>query len=155
MSKIVLAIAVIIMMMTTATLVGAEKDSVQKESGIDSNTATESSKPDKGISEVTGSGKVTEKAEAGREYIIRAWGKYGPIWQGQGTSAWYRIYYPGRFIGQPSVVDSLAVGWPDYWTVYSLGRDRGYSVLNRFDARLMVHSGSVSDGYIDWIAIRG
>lgn len=155
MSKIVLAIAVVLMMMATATLTNAEKGSAQTESGATNNAASEATKSDKAVSESSDGGKSTGQKE-GREYLIRAWGRYGPVSLAQGWSAYYRIYYPGSFLGQPSVVDSLAVAYPgNIFTIYSLGRDRGYSVNSRFDARLAVHSGSLSGAYIDWVAIRG
>lgn len=155
MSKKVLAIAIVLIMLSMATLVNAEKGAAGTESGATNSASSEATKSDKAVAENTAGGKAIGNKE-GREYLIRAWGKYGPVSLPQGWSAYYRIYYPGSFLGQPSVVDSLAVAYPDnIFTIYSLGRDRGYSVLSRFDARLAVHSGSLSSAYIDWVAIRG
>lgn len=156
MSKIVLAIAIVFMMVATATLVSAEKGAAGTESGATNSVGSATAKPESAASENTVGGKAIAKNAEGREYLIRAWGRYGPVSLSEGWSAFYRIYYPGSFLGQPSVVDSLAVRYPqDIFTSYSLGRDRGYSVLSRFDARLAVHDGSLVGAYIDWVAIRG
>ena len=161
MSKIVWAVAVIFMMMASATLVAAteSKGAASTESGA-VNAVSGAAKPEGAVAEGSvGSQAVAGKNSEGREYLARAWGKYGPLNLNEGWSAYYRIYYTtiyGPFLGQPSVVDSLAVRYPqDIFTSYSLGRDAGYSTTRRFDARLYAHSGSLTNAYIDWVAIRG
>lgn len=97
-------------------------------------------------------GKQTTQKE-GKEYLIAAWGRYGPIALSSGFSNWWRIYYPGCFLGTPSVQDSLEVQYP--WTQrFSIGVDKGYSFACRFDARVSSEAGSLTGSVIDWHARR-
>lgn len=110
---------------------------------------------DKGSAKVTGSsnGAVKDSKE-GNEYLIEAWGRYGPIYLPAGYTGWWRISYPWAcFLGTPSVRDSLEIPSP-FTQKYSIGTDKGFSYPCRFDARVTTISGSLTGSFINWHARR-
>jgi len=166
MSKIILAIAVIFMIMATGMVASAadDKGSVDVYVGTSANpevVAKDISMSEKEVAKgsavavTTTSGKVIGgKTKEGKEYVIRAWGRSGPVSVSQGYTGWRRIYFGGSFLGSPIVTDSLNIGG-NRGAIYSIGTDAGYTTTTKFDARLTAHSGSISGSYIDWVATRG
>lgn len=167
MPKTILTIAIIFMIMATGMLASAKED--KESSDVQVYTGTSASSEvvkDISLSEkeaIKGSAaKVTtyssqekRKTETGKEYIVRAWGRSGPISLPQGYTGWRRIYFGGYyFLGSPIVTDSLNIGG-NRGAIYSLGTDAGYTTTTKFDARLTAYSGSISSSYIDWVATRG
>lgn len=167
MSKIILAIATVFMIMAMGMLASAAADKesadVQVYTGTSANSEvtkevalseTQAAKGNAGAVAAF-AGQDKRKTETGKEYIIRAWGRSGPVSLSQGYTGWRRIYFGGyAFLGSPVVTDSLNIGG-NRGAVYSLGTDAGYTTTTKFDARLTAYAGSISGSYIDWVATRG
>jgi hypothetical protein len=144
MSKIVWAVAIILMIMAPVVMAEDSKPGAVAEKG--------SPKAVKSFA-VGPAGGDASSAVLGTQM---AWGRYGPISLGPSNTAYWRIYYGGSFSSSPTVGDMLNVRYPaDIWTVYSLGADAGYTYVSSFDARLRTYYGSVGyPSYIDWQAFR-
>lgn len=158
MSKILLAVAIIFMIIATGMLANAAEPKGPEAIAGTENVAASISEAEKGIEIAVTQSSGTAKTNAqGNEYIIRAWGRYGPIDLCSGCTSSYRIYWgPLSFLGTPVVTDSLEVDYElNGNAVYSLGMDRGYITKKRFDARLKSHSGALTGAYINWVATRG
>jgi hypothetical protein len=162
MSKILLAVAIIVMIMATGMLASAVEPKGTEAIVRPETIAVPVSEAEKGTEiAVTqssqssqSSGIALTKTQGNLGMVI---GRYGPIDLCSGCSKAFRIDWGklGSFPKTPIVTDSLEV---DYLinanAVYSLGMDRGYTTTKRFDARLKSHSGSLTQAYIDYIAIR-
>lgn len=147
--KKVVTVLLVLALMSTVSIVYAQEESQSApiKGGSDSN---------KGAAKDTGNvqGKEVKKNQEGKEYLVEAWGRFGPIYLPAGYTGWWRVYYPySCFIGTPSVRDSLEVPLP-FSQKYSIGTDKGYSYPCRFDARVTTISGGLTGSYVNWHARR-
>ncbi len=139
MSKKILVVSIILVIMLTAAVSAA----------VDAKGKPAKTKP------FTSTYIGSSGQEAVYNFPQIAAGRYGPVNLTAGSSTFKRINFGGSFSGQPAVVASLEVRYPgDINTIYSIGLDKGYVTNSYADVRITTHAGSLTEAYIDWIAIR-
>ncbi len=95
--------------------------------------------------------KVEKSTKEGKEYVVEAWGRAGPVYPNYG-SIYRRISYGGYFYIRPVQVQvSLEIPSP-YNQKFSEGADKGYIWTGSFDARVTTISGNLNGALIDYRA---